>query len=192
MVTAPVDADAEDVALRAPLNVLVPAILLLVAVGGAIDLVLDRPERWLSLHVAVEVVLVISSLSVSIVLWRGWLLTERRLARAESTVARRTEERDAWKKSAEAALAGFSGAVEQQFRKWNLTPVEREIALLLLQGHGHKQIAGRTGRSDRTVRQHAASVYEKSGLGGRAELAAFFLEGLFLPTAGAAATLHQR
>jgi hypothetical protein len=34
------------------------------------------------------------------------------------------------------------------------------------------------GRSERTVRQHAVSVYEQSGIGGRAELAAFFLQGL--------------
>jgi len=82
--------------------------------------------------------------------------------------------------SAESALAGFSGAVEQQFVKWNLTPTEREVALLLLKGYGHKQVAAKTGRSERTVRQHAVSVYEKSGLGGRAELAAFFLEGVML------------
>ena len=59
-----------------------------------------------------------------------------------------------------------------------MTPTEREVAFLLLQGHGHKQIAARTGRSERTVRQHAVAVYQKSGLGGRAELAAFFLQDL--------------
>jgi hypothetical protein len=31
------------------------------------------------------------------------------------------------------------------------------------------------------VRQHAVSVYQKAGLGGRAELAAFFLQDLMLP-----------
>jgi hypothetical protein len=31
------------------------------------------------------------------------------------------------------------------------------------------------------VRQHAVSVYRKSGLAGRAELSAFFLEDLMLP-----------
>ena len=36
-------------------------------------------------------------------------------------------------------------------------------------------------RSERTVRQHAVSVYRKSGLAGRAELSAFFLEDLLLP-----------
>jgi len=48
----------------------------------------------------------------------------------------------------------------------------------LLKGQGHKQIAAATGRSERTVRQHAVAVYQKSGLGGRAELAAFFLDSL--------------
>jgi hypothetical protein len=32
-----------------------------------------------------------------------------------------------------------------------------------------------------TVRQHAVAVYRKSGLAGRAELSAFFLEDLLLP-----------
>jgi DNA-binding NarL/FixJ family response regulator len=56
--------------------------------------------------------------------------------------------------------------------------------LQLLQGKSHKEIAAATGPSERTVRQHAATAYEKAGLGGRAELAAFFLEGLMLPADG--------
>ena len=62
-----------------------------------------------------------------------------------------------------------------------LTPAEREVAILLLKGHSHKRIARLTERSDQTVRQHATAVYRKSGLSGRAELAAFFLEDLMLP-----------
>jgi DNA-binding CsgD family transcriptional regulator len=180
-VEEPVDADREDVA-RPMFPVLVPAILLFVAIGGAIDLILDRPSSWLSLHVLVEVTLMVVSLTFSIILWRAWNRTTHQLARAERTIAASTAERNAWRKSAESVLAGFSSAVERQFDKWGLTPVEREVAFLLLKGRGHKQIAAQTGRSERTVRQHAVSVYEKSGLGGRAELAAFFLEGLMLPT----------
>ena len=71
--------------------------------------------------------------------------------------------------------------VDEQFGAWQLTPTEREVAMLLLKGHGHKQIAAATGRSERTVRQHAVAVYQKSGLQGRAELAAFFLEDLVVP-----------
>lgn len=160
----------------------VPGILLLVAIGGLVDLLLDRPTTWWSVHVVVEVVLLVTSLSFSVVLWRGWLRTSRRLAQAQETLVARQAERDAWEASAKTALAGFATAVDRQFEAWRLTPAEREVALLLLKGHGHKQVAARTGRSERTVRQHAVAVYEKSGLGGRAELAAFFLEGLVLGT----------
>ena len=53
--------------------------------------------------------------------------------------------------------------------------------MLLLKGLGHKEAAALLERSERTVRQHAVSVYRKSGLSGRAELSAFFLEDLLLP-----------
>ena len=57
----------------------------------------------------------------------------------------------------------------------------------MLKGRSHKQIAFATGRSERTVRQHAVAVYQKSGLNGRAELAAFFLEDILLPESHAIA-----
>lgn len=163
---------------RASVPLLVPTILLLVAIGGAVDLAFDQPSSWTSPHVVFEVLLMTVSLTASVVLWLGWRRAGHALVRAESEVARSRAERDAWRKSAESALAGFRAEVDRQFGHWNLTPTEREVAMLLLQGHGHKQIAARTGRSERTVRQHAVAVYEKSGLGGRAELAAFFLDGL--------------
>jgi hypothetical protein len=53
--------------------------------------------------------------------------------------------------------------------------------MLLLKGLGHREAAAVLERSERTVRQHAVSVYRKSGLAGRAELSAFFLEDLLLP-----------
>lgn len=177
--SADIDSDIDDNG-RPPFPVLIPVVLLVVAIGGAVDLALDRPSTWASLHVIVELTLMTLSLAFSVTLWRAWHQTTRKLRRTEQTLAASAAERDAWRKSAESALAGFSTAVERQFQAWNLTPTEREVALLLLKGYGHKQVAARTGRSERTVRQHAVSVYEKSGLGGRAELAAFFLEGVSL------------
>ena len=75
-------------------------------------------------------------------------------------------------------------ALEPKTKEVVLTPAEREVALLLLKGYEHKEIASLLGRSDRTIRQHAVSVYRKSNLSGRAELAAFFLEDLLLPPEG--------
>jgi hypothetical protein len=51
----------------------------------------------------------------------------------------------------------------------------------LLKGFSHKEIARLRRTSEMTVRQQATAVYQKSGLGGRAELSAFFLDDLLRP-----------
>ncbi|MBK8250058.1 MAG: helix-turn-helix transcriptional regulator [Gemmatimonadetes bacterium] len=160
----------------------------MVVIGGTIDLILDRPASWRSLHVAFEVAMVLVSLGFAIALFSGWRKTavELRNTRASLAVSRRdlaarVAERDEWRQRAEAALVGFSVAIDQQFDAWKLSRAEREVALMLLKGEGHKQAAAHLGRSERTVRQQAVEVYRKSGLQGRAELAAFFLQDLGLP-----------
>jgi DNA-binding CsgD family transcriptional regulator len=163
------------------LKVVIMVVLAVAIVGGAIDLVLDAPDRWLSFHVIYEVLLIAAAAATSWFLWRGWYHSRRSLVETRRVLEAHTAERDAWRASAQHALAGLGEAIDERFRAWNLTPAEREIALLLLKGRSHKQIAFDTGRSERTVRQHAVAVYDKSGLGGRAELAAFFLEDLMLP-----------
>jgi DNA-binding NarL/FixJ family response regulator len=114
---------------------------------------------------------------------RGWRRAAESAATLRHSLAERQSERDAWRARAHQALDGLGHAVEDQFVAWGLTPTERQVALLLLQGHGHKRIAASTGRSERTVRQHAVSIYRKAGLGGGAEFAAFFLADLRLPSA---------
>jgi len=156
----------------------IAVVLLIVAIGGAIDIAFDRPRDGLSAHIALELALMLVSLAFSIHLWRGWRAASHSLRAARRTLAERDAERAAWRKQASSALSGFAAAVDTQLSAWALTPTEREVALLLLEGLGHKQIAARTGRSERTVRQHAVSIYGKAGVSGRAELAAFFLSGL--------------
>lgn len=163
------------------LRLLLAVVLVATIVGGAIDLYLDAPESWRSAHVLYELLLIATALATSVVLWRGWWRSRRTLAEAQAALASHAAERQAWRASAEAALADFAKAVDDRFVAWGLTPTERDIALRLLKGHSHKQVAFETGRSERTVRQHAVAVYHKSGLAGRAELSAFFLEDLLLP-----------
>ena len=81
-----------------------------------------------------------------------------------------------------AARLGLGVAIDAQFDKWELTPAERDVALLQLKGLRHKEIADLRKTSERTVRQQALSIYRKAGLSGRTDLAAFFLEDLLLPS----------
>lgn len=162
-------------------RLLLVAALVVLVVGGSIDLAFDAPSSWLSVHALYEVVLIASGVVIAVALWRGWWRAARSLNETRRALEARKAERDTWRASAQAALSGLGRAIDDQFESWGLTPTEREVALLLLKGHSHKAIAYATGRSERTVRQHAVAVYDKSGLGGRAELAAFFLEDLMLP-----------
>lgn len=87
-----------------------------------------------------------------------------------------------WRAHSKAYLAGLSSMIDQQLSGWGLTPSEREVAFLLLKGMSLKDIAGIRGTSEKTARVQSMAVYAKSGLAGRSELAAFFLEDL-LPAA---------
>lgn len=155
--------------------------LLGVVVGGLIDLYLDDPATWRSLHVLVEAGIVVLSLGLALYLLREWWETEEALERKEEELDRHREERDRWRERARTFLQGLGREIDRQFDQWDLTPSEKEVALLLIKGYSHREIARKTGRSERTSRQHAGSVYEKADLAGRAELAAFFLQGLMLP-----------
>lgn len=75
-------------------------------------------------------------------------------------------------------LKGFGECIDVQLGKWKLTHAEKEIALLLLKGLSHNEIAEIRNTSERTVRQQSLNVYAKSGVKGRSDLAAFFLEDI--------------
>jgi DNA-binding CsgD family transcriptional regulator len=160
------------------LRVVFILVLIVTIVGGGIDLALDAPASWVSPHVIFELALMSAALATSVWLWRGWRRSRRTLATARNALADQVAQRDAWRSSAEGLLAPLGKAIDSQLAAWDLTPVERDIALQLLKGRSHKQIAYSSGRSERTVRQHAVAIYQKSGLSGRAALAAFFLEGI--------------
>lgn len=153
-----------------------------IVVGGTIDLLLDDPESWLTFHVFFEVLMLAGAMIMATTLWLGWWRNARSVGELRRSLEARVEERDAWRRSAEHALEGLGHAIDEQFDGWDLTPAERDVALHVLKGYSHKAIARHTDRSPYTVRQHAAAVYAKAKLSGRAELSAYFLEDLMLPS----------
>jgi DNA-binding CsgD family transcriptional regulator len=93
-----------------------------------------------------------------------------------------------WQAEAEALLRGVSAAIDQQFRDWELSSAECDVALLILKGLSYKEVAQVRATTERTVRHQALAIYRKAGLAGRAEMAAYFLEDLLLPRQAAAPT----
>jgi len=156
-------------------------VLALLAINAGVNMLLDAAGIWPGLHLALEILTAVVGMGAASVLWVGWRRAERSEAAARAALSERKAERDEWRESARRALEGLGAALDAQFREWDLTPTEREVALFLLKGYSHKRIADMTGRRERTVRQHGVVVYQKAGLAGRAELAAYFLEDLMLP-----------
>jgi DNA-binding CsgD family transcriptional regulator len=86
-----------------------------------------------------------------------------------------------WRRDAGELIAGLGAAIDRQLDRWGLSAAEKEVALLLLKGLSHKEIADVRKVGETTVRHQARALYRKAGLSGRSDLAAFFLEDLLGP-----------
>jgi len=89
-----------------------------------------------------------------------------------------------WRRQSEHLLRGLSEAVTAQFADWGLTDAEADIAAMILKGASLREVAQVRRTSEATIRQQAQSIYQKSGLANRSQLAAYFLEDLFDVAAG--------
>lgn len=169
-------------------NAAIATALGVVAILMAVDLALDLGRGAGPFHTAVEgAAILAATLGVALIARRLRLLTHQAQAlRAQarelaSSLAATQRDAERWRQEARAFIAGLGAAIEQQLVRWGLTAAEKEVALLLLKGLEHKEIAELRGVGETTVRQQARSVYRKGGLTGRHDLAAFFLEDLLDP-----------
>ena len=143
----------------------------MIAIFIAVDLANDRGEGVGWLHLGLESVALLSAAAGALA-----LLVNFRRTRIDLADARAEAER--WQAENRTIVQGLGSAIVDQFERWEFTPAESEIGLLLMKGFSHAEIAALRGTSERTVREQSRAIYRKSGLSGRAELAAFFLEDL--------------
>lgn len=146
--------------------------LVLILIGW--DLFVDYSEGASLFHLLIEAF-------VFMVAAAGILLMWRQLDRTRTDLVDARVEAAQWKAESLELLQGLGAAIERQFVRWSLSAAESEVALFLLKGFSHKEIAELRRTSERTAREQARAVYRKSGLPGRPSLSAFFLEDLLLP-----------
>jgi DNA-binding CsgD family transcriptional regulator len=161
------------------------AILLFVAIAALIgvDVTADYRSGAEASHLLTEAAVMLAACAGAAILWRQ-LASARQEARELSVdlfAARQEAER--YRNEARDALLGLGEAIDRQFIRWQLSPAEREVGLLLLKGLSHKAVAAARSTGETTIRQQALAIYRKSGLRNRSELSAFFLEDLLLPAA---------
>ncbi|HLT23320.1 MAG TPA: helix-turn-helix transcriptional regulator [Bacteriovoracaceae bacterium] len=131
-------------------------------------------------HLGFELIVCSTSALWSLYLWKNWRQINEALVDEKNSYLQLNAEYQEWKKKNKKTITDMQMVIAEQFIKWELTPSEKDVAFLLLKGAAFKEIAEVRGSSEKTIRQHALKVYQKSGLPGRTELFAYFFEDLFL------------
>ncbi len=153
-----------------------------VALLLALEVVDEQEIDFLELGLEViEISLIVTASLATLMLFSRVEDQERTQQQMIRDITLARQEGAEWRSRVQELMRGLSGAIDLQFGRWDLTPAEKDVALLLLKGFSHKEIAELRGRAERTVRQQALAIYRKSNLNGRASLAAYFLEDLLLP-----------
>jgi DNA-binding CsgD family transcriptional regulator len=137
---------------------------------------LDPTEVFLELANSVILVGAMAAVTWAVLGVRDLRETQNALA---NNLARSMAKGDAWRAARQDEIDAMGRAIEAQFKAWQLSPAEIDIAGLMLKGASLKEIALARDTSEATIRQQAQAIYRKSGLSGRAELSAYFLESLF-------------
>lgn len=154
-------------------------ILAIVVVGNLGDVFYDYREGASIPHVLMELSIAIVSFALITGLIVGIWRQSRSNTRLKAELASVSEAMLQTLPPALATARHELGLVlKDQFKKWNLTQTEREVAMLLLKGLSFKEIASVRNTMEKTVRQQASAIYKKSNVSGRHAFSAWFIEDL--------------
>lgn len=145
------------------------------------DLVNDYQSGGTVQHLILEGILLVFSGGVFVMGVRQLMRARQEVTMLKGDLDRVHRENEQWRQETHQLLAGLSQKIEDQFSQWELTPAEKEVGFLLLKGISLKEIADIRQTQLKTVQQQSQSLYQKTGLASRSELAAFFLEDLLPP-----------
>jgi DNA-binding CsgD family transcriptional regulator len=162
-------------------RIVIAAVLAVIAIIVAFDLITDSKEGVVVWHLLVEGSIAVIALFGVFYVLRGSVELKHRLEKEIIDFTDFKREAELWKVESRKYLDGLSKAIDQQLSKWKLTAAEKEVAFLLLKGMSLKEIADIRGTAEKTARVQSMAIYSKSGLAGRSELSAFFLEDLLVP-----------
>ena len=165
-----------------PEHVLLLALLVVIILASGHDIVLDMREGVGTYHIVQEII--ITLLAISGVVWVSRSLYEKmnEIVQLRTSLAAQSDDSAALNAKSNRQLAAarrqLAREIEHQFEQWGLTSSEREIGMLLIKGLSLKEIALLRETGEKTVRQQASSIYQKSGLDGRHSFSAWFIEDL--------------
>lgn len=162
-------------------RVVLISILLLVLTLVTVDIIGDSIEGVDFWHLFIEGNIGVLTLFGIFYILRDTFQIKKSLVDANLHFLEFREETERWREESRKYLDGLSLAIDKQLVKWELTNAEKEVAFLLLKGFSLKEIASARSTTEKTAKAQSMSIYAKTGLSGRSELSAFFLEDLLVP-----------
>ena len=165
-------------------RLIIASVLTVIAIMVGIDLFTDLINGVVLAHVFVEGSIAAFALFGVFYILKGSVDLKNQLVKNATEFIDYKKEAELWKLESRKYIDGLSIAIDQQLSKWHLTTAEKEVAFLLLKGMSLKEIAEIRKTAEKTARAQSMAIYSKSGLSGRSELSAFFLEDLLVPMSG--------
>lgn len=165
-------------AIRIQQDLTIIVFLALVAAASGADIFADLAGGASTGHLLREAALLL--LALCILAWLLWEYRDkkRQLQALQSTLAEIRAMPAPESPQVSNARHQLGEAIVEQFEQWQLTASEREVGLMLLKGYSLKEIALLRGTAEKTIRQQASSIYQKSGVSGRHAFSAWFIEDL--------------
>lgn len=74
------------------------------------------------------------------------------------------------------AAGALQDIMEENFRRWGLTPSEQDVAMFMIKGCAIAEIAQLRGCAEGTVKSHLNAIYRKAGVSGRGQLLSLLIE----------------
>lgn len=161
-----------------PFSKQITAIFFSIFVLIVADIVLDLLFPGLVWHIICEGCAGVLSAGAFVWVLREWVSTQSLLV---DTNASLVQAKMNWKMETESLRGELLRSIDHQLEVWGLSQAEKEVALHILKGLSLKEIAKQRFTQEKTARVQATAIYSKSGLSGRHELMAFFLDSLFTP-----------
>ena len=151
-------------------------------IWAIVDVIREYQNGEMLPHLSFELVVGVLAVLWSLHLWQANFHSKKKIYLMQGKIDSLTQEAEEWRSHNSKLIHGLSQSIQDQMISWGLTPAEQEVTLLVLKGLTFKEIAEIRSTSEKTTRQQAMIIYQKSKLPGRAELSAFFLEDLLSPS----------
>jgi len=155
---------------------IVAACLLLIMVLNTLDVITDISLKVPLWHILEEALIVLFSGSLAGYLIWDMRRTTKELNSLSNSLSESEDNVKKITKQFKEIRHQYSEVIQQQFNDWGLSQSEQEVAMLMLKGMNFQEIATIRETKEKTARQQASSIYAKSGLQGRHELSAWFIE----------------